>query len=119
MLPIDITAHPDMPGVTRRAVVLSVNNDLQARVITVVLEIQHFTGDGQPHAYLQPVRKLLRATDTNYIDPATGQAVEPGTPGAVAEYQAMEAQLGSTYFGLIALGVANADARGSFNQVLV
>ncbi|MBO9641200.1 MAG: hypothetical protein J7576_23720 [Siphonobacter aquaeclarae] len=117
MQPILISEHPDVPGVVRQAVVLAVNNDLQNRVLTLVVEIRHFTPEGLPHEYLRPFRKHLTATDTNFIDPSTGQSVPTGTPGSIAEYVALEAGLGEMYFGMIGRGVINADARQSFNVV--
>lgn len=117
MQPIPISEHPDVPGVVRQAVVLAVNNDLQNRILTLVVEIRHFTPDGTPHQYLRPFRKHLTATDTNFIDPATGQSVPAGTEGSIPEYVALEAGLGELYFGMIGRGVTNADARESFNVV--
>lgn len=81
------TAHPDLPGTTRKAVVKQTFSDHANKFSTLTVQIDNYR-DGEL-LQSRPVGSyevVLRADNSVFVDPATGDYVPADTPGAMGEY---------------------------------
>lgn len=84
-----LTPHPDLTGYTRKAVVKSTIIDHENKFSILAVDIQHYLNGelvNNPTGLVRNIRKELRADNTVFVNPANGEYVPEGTPGAWGEY---------------------------------
>lgn len=90
MVTVDLqSTHPDLPNYTRKATVLRTYKDDVALFATLEVRIEYFL-DGElvnnPNGVVRTFEFTLRADNSVFVNPQTGQFVSPDTPGAMGEY---------------------------------
>ena len=89
---IDITNHPDLTDVTRKANIIECHNKYKSNSVVMSIEVSHYTKDGKEVKIgVQPCIAYLTADNDVKINSATGEdavANEDGTypAGTVGEY---------------------------------
>ena len=88
MQTIDLTtAHPSLPNTTRKAVIEQTFSDHKAKFSTLVVRIDNYLdGDVISNQAVNSYTVNLRADNSVFVNPATGDYVPSDTPGAMGEY---------------------------------
>lgn len=87
---INLPNHPDLPNVTRKAIVIQTVNNYAGNGVGVKLEVFHYV-DGQEVHYFKNRYVELMADNEDFVDPATGNKVQKDAegnypPGSIGEY---------------------------------
>lgn len=83
------TTHPDLPQYTRKATVLTTYKDDRAMFAALQVEIHYYLNGelvNNPNGVVRSFEFALRADNSVFVDPQTGQFVPEGTEGAMGEY---------------------------------
>jgi hypothetical protein len=90
LITIDLASkHPDLPEYTRKATVCNTNKNDLAEFAVLEVRIQYFLNGelvNNPNGVVRSFDFALRADNSVFVDPQTGQFVPEGTPGAMGEY---------------------------------
>jgi len=90
MVTIDLQSkHPDLPEYTRKATVLRTYKDDVAKFATLEVKIEYYLNGvlvNNPNGVVRSFEFALRADNSVFVDPQTGQFVPEGTPGAMGEF---------------------------------
>ena len=83
------TTHPDLPNYTRTATVIQTSKDDAAKFAVLEVEIQYYL-DGElvnnPNGLVRSFKFALRADNSVFVNPQTGQFVPEETEGAMGEF---------------------------------
>jgi hypothetical protein len=88
MQTIDLnTPHPSLPDTTRKAVIEQTFSDHRSKFSTLVVTIDNYK-DGVllQNQAVNSYTVNLKADNSVFVDPATGDYVSEDTPGAMGEY---------------------------------
>jgi hypothetical protein len=82
-----LTSHPSLPDTTRKAVIEQTFSDHRAKFSTLVVTIDNYK-DGVllQNQAVNSYTVNLRADNSVFVNPATGDYVPEDTPGAMGEY---------------------------------
>lgn len=88
MQTIDLTTpHPSLPDTTRKAVIEETYSNHKAKFSTLVVRIDNYlNGEVINNQAVKSYTVNLRADNTVFVNPATGDYVSPDTPNAMGEY---------------------------------
>jgi len=90
MVTIDLTTeHPDLNGYTRKATVLRTYKDDVAQFATLEVRIEYFLNGvlvNNPNGVVRSFDFTLRADNSVFVNPQTGDYVPSDTQGAMGEY---------------------------------
>ena len=116
------TTHPDLPNYTRTATVIRTSKDDLAEFAVLEVKIQYYLNGelvNNPNGLVRSFEFALRADNTVFVNPQTGEFVPKGTEGAMGEYDFI------TYLESLVLPYSNeqfkintilrAEAQGRFN----
>lgn len=116
------TTHPDLPQYTRKATVLTTYKDDRAMFAVLQVGIDYYLNGefvNNPNGVVRSFEFALRADNSIFVDPQTGQFVPEGTEGAMGEFDFI------TYLESIVLPYSNeqfktntilrAEAQGRFD----
>ncbi len=84
-----LTPHPDAPIFTRKAVVKRTLSYHDENYSLLVVDVQYFKDGVQvdnPNGIIRTITVELRADNSVFVNPATGDYVTADTQGAMAEY---------------------------------
>jgi len=82
-----LTPHPSLPGTTRKAAIEQTFSDHKAKFSTLVVRIDNYlNGDVISNQAVNSYTVNLRADNSVFVNPATGDYVPSDTPGAMGEY---------------------------------
>ena len=82
-----LTPHPSLPSTTRKAVIEQTFSDHKAKFSTLVVRIDNYlNGDVISNQAVNSYTVNLRADNSVFVNPATGDYVPSDTPGAMGEY---------------------------------
>ena len=83
------TTHPDLPSYTRKATVIRTFKDDLALFATLEVKIEYYLNGelvNNPNGLVRTFDFSLRADNSVFVNPQTGQFVPEGTEGAMGEY---------------------------------
>lgn len=83
------STHPDLPSYTRTATVMRTFKDDLALFATLEVKIQYYLNGvlvNNPNGLVRTFDFSLRADNSVFVNPQTGQFVPEGTEGAMGEY---------------------------------
>jgi hypothetical protein len=88
MQTIDLnTSHPSLPGYTRKAVVIETYSNHEAKFSSLTVRIDNYLDAVLvQNAVISSYNVSLRADNSVFVNPATGEYVPEDTPGAMGEY---------------------------------
>jgi len=88
MQTIDLTtSHPSLPDYTRKAVVEETYSNHVAKFSSLTVRIDNYlNGVLVQNAAISSYNVSLRADNSVFVNPATGEYVPEDTPGAMGEY---------------------------------
>jgi len=122
---ITIGAAPWFPDVVRKVVVTGKNEDYAARTVTLICQVEYYDQDGRrilAFAKLEGNAVLLTASDTSWVNPATGALVFVDAngqhpEGSMPQYAFLEyaIQNGMNPFTIAEGAVREAAALGRFD----
>ena len=81
--------HPDLPEYTREATVLTTYKDDRAMFAVLQVEIAYYLNGelvNNPNGVVRSFEFALRADNSVFVNPQTGQFVPEGTEGAMGEF---------------------------------
>jgi hypothetical protein len=81
--------HPDLPEYTRKATVLRTYKDDVAEFATLEVEIRYYLNGelvNNPNGVVRTFQFALRADNSVFVNPQTGQFVPADTEGAMGEF---------------------------------
>jgi hypothetical protein len=109
MQTIDLnTPHPSLPDTTRKAVIEETYSNHKAKYSTLVVSIENYlNGELISNQAVNSYIVNLRADNTTFVDPSTGNPVSEGTPGAWGEYDYIH------FLETIVLPITNEDFKES------
>jgi hypothetical protein len=82
-----LTPHPSLPNTTRKAVIEETYSNHKAKFSTLVVRIDNYlNGDVISNQAVNSYIVNLRADNSVFVNPATGDYVPSDTPGAMGEY---------------------------------
>jgi hypothetical protein len=82
-----LTPHPSLPNTTRKAVIEETYSNHKAKFSTLVVRIDNYlNGDVISNQAVNSYTVNLRADNSVFVNPATGDYVPSDTPGAMGEY---------------------------------
>lgn len=122
---INISKHPEMPGIDRKVKVQEIKLNFQTRTADLFLEIHHFKTDGTLFNDLDRgiITIKTSTSDQKFVD-ATGIPVPADTQDAIPEFTFLfnftgQGTLGEQIQGLIQFIVNRNDTRGNFTNPFV
>ena len=90
MVTVDLQSkHPELPEYTRKATVLTTYKDDRAMFAVLQVEIAYYLNGelvNNPSGVVRSFEFALRADNSVFVNPQTGQFVPEGTEGAMGEY---------------------------------
>jgi hypothetical protein len=84
-----ITPHPALPDYTRKAVIKRTLSYHDEKYSLLVVEVQHYLNgvlENSPTGIVRNITVELRADNSVFVNPGTGEYVPADTPGAMPEY---------------------------------
>ena len=121
---VPISSSPGYPDVVRKIAVIGKNEDYKGKTVTLICAIEHYDQEEnrlKAFAAIERDAFLLVASDTSFVNPATGALVFPGADGqypagAMGQYTwlKMAVENGANPFEITAGAVLEADAYGRF-----
>ena len=122
---IEIGPAPWFPDVVRKVVVTGKNEDYSNRTVTLICQLEYYDKENRrllAFAKLEGNAILLTATDTSWVNPATGALVFPDEngqhpEGSMPQYSFLEyaIQNGMNPFTIAEGAVMEAAALGRFD----
>lgn len=90
LITVDLqSTHPDLPNYTRKATVLTTYKDDRAMFAVLQVGIDYYLNGelvNNPNGVVRSFEFALRADNSVFVNPQTGQFVPADTPGAMGEY---------------------------------
>jgi hypothetical protein len=84
-----LTPHPALPDYTRKAVIKGTHSYHDELYSLLVVEVQHYLNgqlENSPTGIVRNITIELRADNSTFVNPETGEPVPSDTPGAMPEY---------------------------------
>jgi hypothetical protein len=84
-----LTPHPALPDYNRKAVIKRTLSYHDEKYSVLVVEVQHYLNDvleDNPTGIVRNITVELRADNSVFVNPSTGDYVPSDTPGAMPEY---------------------------------
>ena len=108
MFKIDISNHPNFPGITRKAEMIALTQDSQKGKITMEVQIEHYLNDLPFTEYNRAIKLLL----DNSAQYPTGEVDEDNNPITIGDYAyfTMQAEAGAPLKTLVEGGVMQVDS---------